>query len=308
MPTETPTEPMPELPSDPMSVLRQTRPISRRRWLGGVGAAGAALAAGGAGLLAPSPAEAQAAGSPQLDVAVLQFALQLEYLEAEFYLRAIGKGSAPGGGNARVTGGRRVDFQTSAIRQYANEIAADEANHVRFLQRTLGSRSTPRPEINFTDAFRAAAAAAGLGNNFDAFANETNFLLGAFIFEDVGVTAYRGAAPLVSRSVVGPAASILAVEAYHAASVRTVLFGKGRAAINATNQISKARDSLDGGSDLDQGLTVGNVANLVPTDSNSLTFARTTSQVLNIVFLKPGKGVSRGGFFPRGINGTIRST
>ena len=268
----------------------------------GLGAAGAALL-GASG----SSAFAQAAGPGPADV--FNFALNLEYLEAEFYLRAaFGRGLADsdvqGTGNlGPVSGGRQVTFTTPLIRAYANEIADDEEKHVRFLRAILGNARVARPAIDFVNSFNALAKFSGLGNTFDPFANEDNFLLAAFVFEDVGVTAYKGATPLLrNNEFLEAAAGILAVEAYHAGLIRTVLASRGQ--FDATNKISDLRDYFDGPSDLDQGLGSAAQPNIVPTDANSLAFSRTPAQVLAIVY---ASGTAQpGGFFPNGTNGLVR--
>jgi len=317
-------------------------PTDRRRFFRAAAAAGIGVVAGGT-LLSAGPAEAADGDHDDYgpgngrgkgkgkgrgrdrdcddrddgpsDEAILNFALNLEYLEAEFYLRAVsGAGIADGEANGRgrrgqVVGGRQVQFDTPAIRQYAEEIAADELAHVRFLRAALGNAAVARPPIDLDASFTAAAMAAGLvgpGERFDAYANENNFLLAAFIFEDVGVTAYKGAAPLVDSPVfLEAAAGILAAEAYHAAIIRTVLLQRELA--DATVAISDARDSLDGPTDLDQGVVMDGRANLVPLDANGIAFSRSPGQVLNIVYLTP-EVATRGGFFPRGVNGELNQS
>ena len=283
----------------------------RRSVLGGVGKGALGLAAMGAvaatGMVASSsPAQAQAIG----DTDILNFALNLEYLEAEFYLRAyfgtgLSAGDVTGTGNAGgVTGGSQVPFRSTAIQQYAQRLASDELTHVRFLRAALGGAAVARPAINLSTSFTNLAVAAGLiapGQTFNPFADDVSFLLGAFIFEDVGVTAYAGAARLISnKDYLEAAAGILAVEAYHAGSIRTLLANIGAGV--AANAISAARASVGGGGE--QGIIVpGNSYNAVSADSNSLAFRRTTSQVLNIVYIGGASG--QFGFFPSKTNGTI---
>jgi len=280
----------------------------RRVFLKSAGAAGlGVLGAGSMGAFNPAAADGPSDG------AILNFALNLEYLEAEFYSQAaFGRGLSDGlttgkGDRGPVIGGRQVRFDNPVVRKYAVEIAQDEIDHVRFFRGALGAAKVARPKIDLRQSFTAAARAAGLigpNQTFDPFANENNFLLAAFIFEDVGVTAYKGAAPLINnKTFLEAAAGILAVEAYHAAIIRTTLYNKGLQ--GPTRAISDARDSLDGPKDLDQGIGNKSTLNLVPTDRNGIAFSRSAGQVLNVVYLTP-ESRTQGGFFPDGVNGSIR--
>jgi len=271
----------------------------------------------------PTPSPTPTPTSSLTDQDVLNFALNLEYLEAQFYSFAATGASLPasmlsGTGQAGApNGGRQVQFKDAAVARYAREIAGDEQAHVAFLRSALGSVAVSQPDLDLSadvnGAFSTAARAAGLvGANqaFDPYASDENFLLAAFIFEDVGVSAYKGASPLITnKTYLEAAAGILAAEAYHAGLIRTTLYRKGLTTpslIDATEAISNARDSLDGSSDLDQGVRpIGNATNIVPTDSNGVAFSRTAGQVLNIAYLNKAS-VDRGGFFPRGVNGTIK--
>jgi hypothetical protein len=284
------------------------RAFLRSAGLAGMGAVGA-VALSGAGV-----GTAAAYGGPS-DAAILNFALNLEYLEAEFYLHAVyGHGLADSltygnGDRGPVTGGRQVNFDSANIRKFAKEIANDELAHVKFLRAALGSAKVARPAIDIRASFTAAARAAGLigaGQTFDPYANENNFLLAAFIFEDVGVTAYKGAAPLIdNKAYLEAAAGILAVEAYHASTIRASLYRKDLQA--EARAISNARDSLDGGTNLDQGIGTMDRANIVPADQNGIAFSRSPGQVLNIVYLNPAS-VREGGFFPDGVNGALNTS
>lgn len=298
--------------------MQETK-FTRRQALSGFALAGAAAAfpklenakAFFAGVEAPS------------DVDIFNFALNLESLEAEYYLRGtMGRGlnDADAGRNpGRVHGGRMVPWQNDDLHSMMREVAANELAHVRFYRKVLGSAAVSRPEIDISGGFAAAAKAAGLGDNFDPFANEMNFFLGGMLMEDVGVTAYNGAVPLIRNKVFQQAASgVLAVEAYHMGMARSTLYRMGAEARQAANAISNARDMLDGRSDLDQGIDVdpsmqpvpdvANRANIVPSDKDAKAFTRTPQQVLNIVYLNPRRGVSSGGIFPRGMNGKLRTT
>ena len=278
--------------------------VSRRKFISGVSAglgatAAVSFAAGCGGGSLTAPVTTTTTTPTYADTDILNFALNLEYLEAEFYLHAVtGSGLSTadvGTGAGLVTGGSAVPFTPGgAIQQYAAEVAAHEQLHVEFLRAAItavGGTPVPRPQIDFTDAFTAAASAAGISKTFTPFDSEQDFLLGSFLFEDVGVTAYDGAAPGMSIHAIGIELSA------------GLMSASRRSAMRAT----AASIAVSGGAGDEVSLTT---TQLVPSDStNSLIAARTFDQVLHIVYLNPNPGVtSKGGFFPNGVNGTINAS
>ena len=278
------------------------------------------LALGALGAAGTAALATEASAAPSLDVTVLNFALNLEYLEAEYYSFALtgqsitAQGVAVNGtgtpGGVTIKANPTVTFPTPTLQQYAQEIAADEITHVKFLRSTLallGATPIARPAIDLLNSFNGAAQAAGLGPAFDPFASELNFFVGVFIFEDVGVTAYKGGSRLLTnKDVLENAAGILAVEAYHASTGRKVLFEAGPTYQNIAAAISTLRANLSGAAD-DQGVVDGaGHANIVPTDANAVAFSRTPRQVLNVVYNDPTGSAHSGGFFPNGTNGAIK--
>ena len=109
-------------------------------------------------------------------------------------------------------------------------------------------------------------------------------------FEDTGVSAYAGAATLLSGNNLQAAAQILAVEAYHAGNIRLEVEQKG-ITVPATDSLDVPPDQM----------------HFFPVDSNALAIKRTTSQVLAIVYANPAAGTRSGGFFPNGLNGNIKT-
>ena len=319
------------------------------------------LTVGGAALagiaLAGYSTKAEAAVT---DTDILNFALNLEYLEANFYNLAVyGKtidqlSAAQGGpisiigGQAAGSGGAVTTKPSSTIvpftyggltLHYATETALEEGKHVTALQSALGSAAVAQPALDLYNSFNTLAGATTppIGATFDPFASEANFLVAAFIFEDTGVSAYHGAAPLISdkTNVLPAAVGIHAVEAYHAGLVRTsasmdvmngntTLSGYTQAIANLRLQLSLAA-AASGDTPSDPGLTYNTTVTLNGTagpytastlvDAGkaapiySIAQGRNTNQILAIVTAANsggGSGFSSGLFYPNGLNGNIK--
>ena len=252
---------------------------------------------------------------------IVQFALNFEYLGATFYLTAVtgqGLSAADIGPNpGQVTGGSQNSFQSPVVQALAVELAIDERSHVEVLRAALTANGiTPisRPALNIGTAFSSLAQAAGIigpGGTFSPYVSDMNFLLGAFVFEDVCVTALKGsAAMLMGSPYLATASGFLGVEAYQAGAIRTLLFQMAQTnqqVANDSSAIAQTRSALanSGNPNVDD-IGIGSLASphLVTSDSNAIAFGRTPRQVLNIAY--GAVGASAGGFFPNGVNGNIR--
>jgi hypothetical protein len=306
--------------------------------LGGTALAGLALA---------GFSEKKANAATLTDADILNFALNLEYLEAQFYNLAVSgltidklpNNPVPISVNG-TTGGTvtldpnfaKVPFVDTAIAAYAAETAIEETKHVLFLQTALSTAAVSMPNIDLFNSFNTLAKVAGIADTFNPFASDATFLIGAYIFEDVGVSAYHGAAPSITdKGTLTKAVGIHAVEAYHAGLVRLSInrldAGSGTL-LGYTQKISATRSALanPGGKPLaqdDYGIANVTVAlqgsaatypvtTLVDVDlsetsaatSYSQGFARTPQQVLQIV--TGGSPNNQGVFYPNGLNGTIK--
>ncbi len=246
------------------------------------------------------------------DIDLFNFALNLEYLETDFYLRGLGMtvdgvfGTSFG---APVKGGRKVQFSSPAREGMIKNIAGNEVAHIRFVRAITGSQAAQRPPIDMDAGFAAVTAAAGL-SNFDPFASEMDFFIGGMLFEDVGVSVLKGSArKLKSLTLRESAAGLLGSEGYHMGAIRSVIYKMGDTWRSRAAAISEFRDRLDGPQDLDQPpVKIGNMANIAPANENGIALGRTPEHALNIIYGNPARGIMAGGFYPEGFNGRIRST
>jgi ferritin-like protein len=256
-------------------------PSDRRKFMKRVGMTGIGVAA--ASMVGSSFVGKAYAATTINDADILNFALNLEYLEAEFYSMATYGSTLLELGvltsseeSGPTTGGNMVpDFGSSPLAFLATALRENEIDHVKYLRSALGSAAVKKPAINLN--------ALGYG-----YSSVDSWLKLARQFEDVGVSAYLGAAPLISsKTYLAAAGAILATEAQHSGSIRLACID---------NEVSSpAVDSLD--------VPPAQSTPYDVTSSTALSIPRTTAQVLDIVY---AGGNCSGGFYPDGMNGVIK--
>jgi Ferritin-like domain len=178
---------------DPAGAVRAAasddEPTTRERFLRRAIVAGGVLATGGV-IIAGLPRLAVSAQSPEQDAEIFNFALLLEFTQAALYAETVER--------AELTG---------ELFEFAKVVANHERAHVDFLLEALGDQAREEPVTDFgnatsdPDAFGAAAVA----------------------LEDVAVAAYNGQAANLTKGALRAAATIISVDARHAAWVRSII-------------------------------------------------------------------------------------
>lgn len=287
--------------------IQVRKALNRRNFLATLGAAGAAVAGAGmmvgCGSSGSSMSAVSASGPSENDV--LNFALNLEYLEATFYSYVVTGGDISGsmtGGGPAPTGapGAMPSFQNQQIADVFAEIYFDEISHVNDLRSVLGAAAVARPLLNL----------GALGS-----VSTANYITFARLFEDVGVTAYAGASTDLTGTNLQYAAQILAVEAFHSGAIRLLDIQQNAPYLPAAAIPSDGLDVppydpgsvnlAEAGPTAKGGFFATAGAKGVAGTPAGFAYTRTTSQVLAIVYANAATGTAKGGFFPNGLNGNI---
>ncbi|XP_012847411.1 PREDICTED: desiccation-related protein PCC13-62-like [Erythranthe guttata] len=262
------------------------------------------------------------------DIDMLQFAENLEHLEADFFLwSSLGYGLdkiAPelvmGGPPPIGAQKANLDFLTENI---IREFAFQEVGHLRALKTTVGG--FPRPLLNlsaenFANIFNEAFGYE-LVPPFDPYRNSLSYMLASYVVPYVGLVGYVGTNPKLigyvsKRLLVG----LMGVEAGQDAVIREYLYERAAKVVHPYNhtvaeftiRISELRNRLARCGIKDEGIIVPpflgaenrTVSNVLSADYNSLSYSRTPPEILRIVY-GTGSECVPGGFFPKGGNGRI---
>jgi hypothetical protein len=227
----------------------------------------------------------------------LNYLLCLEYLEAEYFLRAstgVGVATTLTGTStgASVIGGSKVPFKTSLYSVAATQVGQQEVQHIQILRNSLFSYAVQEPAINFTAGFYEVGSGADLGSTFNPFADEQSFLLGAFFIEDILDNAYLS----TEGQSLSPLAEIASTESYHSGLFRTLIYEAGGSLLSQANSIAQYRSTFNG-----PGLPITSGSSVYITAAGS---GLSTANVLDTFYLSNTS--TPGGFYPAGLNGFIR--
>ncbi|KAI4326467.1 hypothetical protein MLD38_031780 [Melastoma candidum] len=265
---------------------------------------------------------------PGSDADLIHVAMNLEFLEAEFFLYgAFGKGLdsiAPylAKGGPPPVGGQKAELD-HLVWSIIAEFAYEEVGHVRAIYERVGG--IPRPLLNISKESFADVFDVALGHKlvppFDPYASSIHYLLASYLLPYVGLTGYVGAIPHLSnyttKDLVG---RLLGVESGQDAVIRTLLYERafdkvepyGVTVAELTNKLSWVRNELGKCGLKDKGVIVpkelgpeGKLeTEVLSSGKNELAYSRTPQEIFRIVYGSGNEHVP-GGFYPHGGNGRI---
>ncbi|KAM3707964.1 hypothetical protein ACB098_02G065500 [Castanea mollissima] len=266
------------------------------------------------------------------DVDLLEFPLNLEFFEAEFFLYgALGYGLdkvAPQltQGGPTPVGAKKANldpFTRDVIEQFAYQ----EVGHLRAIQKVV--KGFPRPLLDLSKESFANVVDAAVGKKlsppFDPYYSGVHYLLASYLIPYVGLTGYVGTipklqAPKCGRVYVQLVAGLLGVESGQDAVIRAYLYEHaheivepyGISVAQFSNYFSDLRNKLGHEGVKDEGLWVrisegaeGKIkGNVLAGDADSVAYDRTAEEILRVVY-GSGDEHKPGGFYPKGGNGNI---
>ncbi|CAA0834277.1 Unknown protein [Striga hermonthica] len=268
------------------------------------------------------------------DHELMAFPLNLEYLEAEFFLcGAFGYGLDHEARQIAMNGPRPIGCTKANLGKYVldniKQMAYQEVGHLRAIQGTLqnntGKPGFPRPQLDLSSSVFANIMDNAFGETldppFNPYQNDINYLIASYAIPYVGLTGYVGALPCLFnptyRKLVG---GLLAVESGQDAVIREMLYERADQLVKPyrfkvsefTSKISSLRDNLGGQGVKDEGIVVdksqgaeGKIAgNVLAGNENSVAYDRTPEEILAIVY-GSGDVHKPGGFLPNGGGGAI---
>ena len=309
-----------------LALSQNLRALNRRRFLSTLAVAGALATT--AGFAGSTEAQAQTASTPPIND-VLNFALNFEFLEAEFYSYGFNGQSLAANVAASATSSTSNPIQpnvptltTSNVQNApqvtltGNQLAVvqgllqDESHHIALLQSTITANGgTPITEA--TIDYSAGGTIPPITTNIAFFAASRQFTA-------VGNSAYAGAAAdlIGNINILNAASQILGAEAQHMGVVNYLcaMLGILPSSANGPDKQLDAQDVPPNGTA--QLFTVTPIPSPVSASAPPASgIARTPQQVLGIAYgvstpitVTPQAGVTKGGFFPNGVLGNITST
>ncbi|CAM6062047.1 unnamed protein product, partial [Sphagnum tenellum] len=267
--------------------------------------------------------ETQLCNIPVWDKELIQVALNLEYLEAEFFLwSSVGKGLDTFAPYLTKQGPPPIGVQKANLPPLLADtffqFGLQEIGHLRAIHKGLKEFAFPRPLLDVSNKIWAEFFDKALGKElkppFDPYCNSLNYVLSAYMIPYVGLTGYVGTSPLLfGKEAKKLMAGLLAVESGQDAIIRSFLYQNrhkevkpyGISVAEFTDKISCVRNELSHGM-VDEGLVVPRAlrseelakGNLLSADKDSLAYGRTPEQVFATVYGN-GNASKPGGFYPK---------